>query len=119
MHGDQARADVADGSVGEGEVDGEVELIPLEQRLVGPVAGQVDRGVVQELVRGVLAGGDQPVPVGRAGVGPVLERAGGEPAGHRVGQLPQVADQGHGGVDLLRGLAGEAKDEVPLRLSAC
>jgi hypothetical protein len=87
-NGDQLLADVADGGVGEGQVDGEVELVALQHGLVGAVAGQVDGAVVQELRWSVLPGCNEPVPVWCSGVGPVLEGADDQPSGQRVGDVP-------------------------------
>jgi len=66
------------------------------------------------LLRPIAAGGDEPVPFRRAGVGPELEDAGPEPARLRLGDGPQVVDLTHGGVQFLAGLGGEAEDEVAL-----
>ncbi|NIH83724.1 hypothetical protein [Amycolatopsis granulosa] len=85
---DEVGADVVDGGISEREVDGEVELVAFAEGVVQAGVGEIDVAVVEQLVRGVAAGGEQLVPIRGAGIRAVFEGGGAEGAGQVVGEVP-------------------------------
>jgi hypothetical protein len=103
-----------DGGLTKLEVDREVELVSAAHGLVDATCGEVHGRVVEKLLCLVLAGGDEPVPFRRAGVRPELEDTGAEATRLVLGDVSQVVDLAHRGVQLGARLGGEAEDEVAL-----